>query len=302
MKNVLRINSIDNLVIALEDLKEGQIISDGDKHIELLEDVKAGHKIACKDIYKGEHLLRYGNSIGRATKDIEMGEWIHTHNLSTNLSGKLEYRYTPNHRRLASRKGPTSFKGYKRKNGSVGIRNELWIIPTVGCVNGVAEEIIREFKLKNQIDYSNIDNIQVYKHNFGCSQLGDDHKNTRTLLVDMVKHPNAGGVLVLGLGCENNTIDEFKKALGKYDPERTKFLITQDVADEIQEGLLLLADLYESMKDDVREELALSELKIGLKCGASDGFSGITANPLLGELSNYLVSHGGTTILTEVPE
>lgn len=300
MKEYLRITNDDNIVVALKELKAGITIIDLENSFELLEDIKAGHKIATKDIQKGENVIKYGYPIGHATEDIKKGQWIHSHNLKTNLAGTMEYSYNPKKNIIKKHEDNRTFMGFKRDNGDVGIRNELWIIPTVGCVNGIAELIINRFK--NEVNPQSIDGIHVFKHNYGCSQLGDDHKNTRTILANLVKHPNAGGVLVLGLGCENNTIDEFKEALGQYDNNRTRFLITQKVGNEIEEGVKLLKELYEEMKDDRREEVPISELKIGLKCGGSDGFSGITANPLLGEFSDYLVSQGGTTILTEVPE
>lgn len=300
MLDYIKINEIDNVLVALKKIKAGTIVPDNDLEIILQEDILPGHKIAIKDIEKGDNIVKYGNPIGHAIKDIGQGEWVHSHNLKTNLSGSLEYEYTPNLNKIQKKDGPTTFQGYKRKNGDVGIRNELWIVPTVGCVNGVAELIINEFK--REANPNEVDNVHVYKHNYGCSQLGQDHENTKTILADMIKHPNAGGVLVLGLGCENNTIEEFKVALGEYDPDRTKFLITQKVGDEIQEGVKLLKELYEVMKKDEREQVPISKLKIGLKCGGSDGFSGITANPLLGEFSDYLVAHEGTTVLTEVPE
>lgn len=299
MKDFIRISSSDNIIVGLKELKQGSVLEDNE-NVELLEDIKPGHKIATVDINKGEDIIKYGYPIGHATEDIKKGQWVHTHNIKTNLGGTLEYKYNPSFVNIETINGPKTFKGYKRQNGDVGIRNELLIVPTVGCVNGIAEAIIREFKV--EVNPENIDDILVYKHNYGCSQLGDDHENTRRVLADIVKHPNAGGVLVLGLGCENNTIDEFKKELGEYNKDRTKFLIAQTVGNEIDEGVKLLKELYEAMKNDTREEVSISELKIGLKCGGSDGFSGITANPLLGEFSDYLVSNGGISILTEVPE
>ncbi|MGN9164372.1 UxaA family hydrolase [Tissierellaceae bacterium HCP3S3_D8] len=300
MKKYIRINSNDNVLIALADLKAGQFIEDKDNRLTLKDDVQFGHKISTENILKGENIIRYGYPIGRATEDIKQGQWVHSHNIKTNLLGTIEYEYCPKLTRKEKKDGPIIFQGFRRKNGDVGIRNELWIVPTVGCINGIADLIVTKFK--EEVNFKNIDNIHVYKHNYGCSQLGDDHKNTRTILADIVKHPNAGGVLVLGLGCENNTIDKFKIALGEYDSNRTKFLITQKVGNEVEEGVKLLKELYEVMKDDRREEIPISELKIGLKCGGSDGLSGITANPLLGEFSDYLISRGGTTVLTEVPE
>lgn len=300
MKEYIRISDSDNVLIAITNLNKGQSIVDNDTEFTLNEDIKRGHKFACKDIKKGENIIKYGYPIGHAKEDIKEGQWVHSHNIKTNLSGTIEYEYTPKFNEKTQHKGPKTFMGYKRKNGDVGIRNELWIIPTVGCVNDVGEAIVNRFKA--EYNPQGIDNIQIFKHNYGCSQLGDDHINTRTILADMVNHPNAGGVLVLSLGCENNTVREFKIALGDYDADRTRFLVSQTAGNEIEEGVKLLKELYDEMKDDTRVELPISELKIGLKCGGSDGFSGITANPLVGEFSDYLVSNGGTTILTEVSE
>jgi altronate hydrolase len=300
MKKFIKINSIDNVVVALEDLKAGEVIELEGLSVELKEDVARGHKIALIDIKENENIVKYGYPIGHATRDIKAGEHIHTQNLKTNLKGTLEYSYNQklNHIDVPSR--DLTFKGYRRENGEIGIRNELWIVPTVGCVNGIAEMIIKAFKAEVQVE--NIDAIEVFKHSYGCSQLGDDHVSTRTILGDVVKHPNAGGVLVLGLGCENNTMDDFKKSLGDYNEKRVKFIVTQEVGDEVAEGVKVLKELYSQMSGDKREDTSVSELKIGLKCGGSDGFSGITANPLVGAFSDILIAHGGTTILTEVPE
>ncbi|MDV4150459.1 altronate dehydratase family protein [Clostridium sp. AL.422] len=300
MKDFIRINDNDNVVVALRNLKSGTKILIDESEIILSEDITAGHKISIYDIKEDENIIKYGFPIGHATENIPRGSWVHTHNVKTNLSDKIDYSYTPKETKISHLKGPKTFRGYRRKNGEVGIRNELWIVPTVGCVNGIADIIIREFK--DNVDVVNVDAIEVFKHNYGCSQLGDDLDNTRKILADIVKHPNAGGVLVLGLGCENNTMNSFKSAVGKVDEDRVKFLICQNVEDEVEQGVSLLNEIYNSMKNDEREEVSISELKIGLKCGGSDGFSGITANPLLGKLSDYIISEGGTTVLTEVPE
>ncbi|AKN31989.1 altronate hydrolase [Clostridium carboxidivorans P7] len=300
MKNVIKINENDNVVVALTDLEKGEIVEIDNEKISIKEAVKRGHKIAVRKIKLNENIIKYGFPIGHAICDVSEGEWVHTHNAKTNLDGIKDYNFNQRLiKNVFENKGLT-FKGYKRNNGDVGIRNELWIVPTVGCINGIADKVIEKFKV--ELGNLNIDNTLVLKHNYGCSQLGDDHKNTRTILIDAVKHPNAGGVLVMGLGCENNNMDEFRKALGEYDEKRVKFLVAQEVSDEIEEGVKLLKELYENMKDDKREEVSLSELKIGLKCGGSDGFSGITANPLVGKFSDWLIAQGGTTILTEVPE
>ncbi len=300
MKEFIKINTRDNIAIVLREYKQNETINlDGDE-ITLLESISKGHKVALGDIEKGENIIKYGMPIGHATTSIKKGEWIHTHNIKTNLKDLNNYIYAPEFEDRDLNLKKRAVEVYRRKNGDVGIRNELWIVPTVGCVNGIAQLIKKEFL--NQIGNSEIDNINVLTHNYGCSQLGEDHINTRVILQNTVKHPNAGGVLVLGLGCENNQVDEFEKTLGEYDQERVKFLIAQDVEDEIEAGKKILLELYESMLKDRREKGYLSEINFGLECGGSDGLSGITANPMLGEFSDYIISQGGTTVLTEVPE
>ncbi|MZK49694.1 UxaA family hydrolase [Clostridium beijerinckii] len=300
MKEIIKINEKDNVVVVLRDLSKGEIIEVENKKIEIKEDIKRGHKVAISDFKVDDNVIKYGYPIGHAIKDISLGEWIHTHNIKTNLDGIMEYNFNQQLKQVSIENRNLTFDGYKRANGNVGIRNELWIVPTVGCVNGIGERIIEKFK--EDVKPVGIDGVEIFKHSYGCSQLGDDHANTRTMLGNLVKHPNAGGVLVLGLGCENNTMAEFIESLGEYDTTRIKFLVSQEVSNEIEEGAKILRELYENMKDDKRESVSLSNLKVGLKCGGSDGFSGITANPLVGSFSDFLVAQGGTTILTEVPE
>ena len=297
MKKTIVISPKDLVGVALVSLKKGEEA----EGVTLSEDIEKGHKFALRDIKKGEQVIKYGEVIGRATADIKAGEHIHSHNMSTNLSGTLEYSYNkkeiPAHGSYKNRK----VNVYKRKNGEVGIRNELWVIPTVGCVNAQAKIIVSEFNKKHP-ELEGVDGVFTYTHPYGCSQIGEDHNRTRMILQRMVKHPNCGGVLVLGLGCENNRMDVFKETLGGYDAERTEFLVAQDVEDEIEEGVKRLEKLYQKAKDDKRTEADISCLKVGLKCGGSDGLSGITANPLVGRFSDYMAAIGGTTVLTEVPE
>jgi altronate hydrolase len=262
------INKIDNVDINLEN----------------------GHKYAARDIKCGENIIKYGFPIGHATLDIKKGEHIHTHNVKTNLSGNLEYTYSPRLREMPKINTDRTFMGYVRENGDIGIRNEVWIVVTVGCVNKVAEKIAEKTGAFH------------FPHPFGCSQLGDDQLTTQRVLSGLVNHPNAGGVLVLGLGCENNNIEAFKKVLGEYNPERVKFLNTQDAADEVAEGVKIVNELKEYSSRFKREPVPISRLRLGLKCGGSDGYSGITANPLVGRLSDLLISYGGSCVLTEVPE
>ncbi len=262
------INKLDNVDINLED----------------------GHKYALRDIKCGEDIIKYGNPIGHAVCDIKQGEHVHTHNVKTNLSGNLEYSYEPKFYEIPAEEQGRTFMGYVRENGDVGIRNEIWIVNTVGCVNKVAEKL------------SEITGARHFSHPFGCSQLGDDQTTTQLILRGMVNHPNAAGILVLGLGCENNNIEVFKKVLGDYNPSRVKFLNTQDFDDDIAEGVKLIEELKVYAARFVRTPVPVSRLRLGLKCGGSDGYSGITANPLVGRLSDKLIAMGGSCVLTEVPE
>lgn len=249
-----------------------------------------GHKYALCEIKSGENIIKYGFPIGHATKDIQKGEHVHTHNMATNLSDIIEYKYAPQLTENIPCEKKFFFEGWERENKEVGVRNEVWIIPTVGCVNKIAEKIAEK------------SGAFSFVHPFGCSQLGDDQKTTQLVLKGLVNHPNAAGVLVLGLGCENNNITEFKKILGEYNPKRVKFLNCQESEDEISEGIKIVGELFEYADTFKKKKIPLSKLKVGLKCGGSDGLSGITANPLVGKFSDMLTACGGTTVLTEVPE
>jgi len=296
-----RISQQDNVAVAIEELTVGELYTVGAISVAPNVTIPKGHKIALVDIPVGAHVIKYGFPIGHAVQEIKMGDWIHSHNVKTNLAETLEYQYHPVTAENTIPPMPKTFKGYRRENGKVGVRNEIWIIPTVGCVNRTAQLIASgandQFKRAEHID-----GIYEFTHPYGCSQLGEDHSTTQKILADLVHHSNAAGVLVLGLGCENNNIEEFKKVLGEYDARRVKFLVAQDVEDEIEDGIQLIGQLVKSASADQREACPISELIIGLKCGGSDGFSGITANPLVGEFSDKLVANGGTSILTEVPE
>lgn len=301
MQSLMKMNPRDNVAVALREIQPGEQLNLGDETIEVLELTPRGHKVALKDFETDEWIIKYGYPIGHAIEPVKKGGWIHTHNVKTNLAGEEEYTFEPDLHPVTYPNEHLTFQGYRRDNGKVGIRNDLLIVPTVGCVNGIAEQMINEFKAVHP-DLGGFDNVTVLKHPYGCSQLGDDHRMTRAILMDAVHHPNAGGVLVFGLGCENNIVKEFRELLGEYDPKRVKFLVAQEVGNEVEAGLVLLEELYQEALDDHRTEVSLSELKVGLKCGGSDGFSGITANPLLGAFSDFLISQGGTTVLTEVPE
>lgn len=248
-----------------------------------------GHKYAIRDINEGDRVIKYGFPIGIAYKDIKQGEHIHSHNLKTALRENENYEYKPikaKENKITAKK----ISAYIRKDGRIGIRNDIWIVVTVGCVNKIAQRI------------ADLTGAIAFTHPYGCSQLHDDHERTKTVLSSLIKHPNAGGVLVLGLGCENNNISQLKATLGDYDEDRVEFLSVQDCEDEIAEGVKIISKLKEKASRDTRELVDISHLKIGLKCGGSDGFSGITANPLCGRVTDRLTSMGATAVLTEVPE
>lgn len=300
MQTYIHIHPTDNVAVAVTDLPIGMSIHVNGKNVVLQQNIPAGHKIALQDFGEGDLVSKYGDPIGHACRTILSGEWVNETNIRTNLEGLQEYRYDPKPLPSAPTVETTTFNGYRRSNGKVGVRNELWIIPTVGCVNGVATELAR--LLQKETEGEGVDAIVAFTHNYGCSQLGEDHENTRKILRNMVMHPNAGGILIVGLGCENNQIGPFRELLGTYDPERVRFMETQQVGDELEAGMQLMRELYAIASQDKRTAVPMSELCIGLKCGGSDGFSGITANPLLGVFSDQLVAQGGTTVLTEVPE
>jgi len=300
----LRIHPQDSVAVALLNLEAGQVITVGDRKVTLLEPIPQGHKFALQDIPAYKTVIKYGFPIGEASIAIPCGALVHTHNLQTRLRGELDYTYRPDAINPTSEPCELpSIQAFERADGSIGIRNELWIIPTVGCVNKVAAQLAHWGNLQVATGiFAGIDGVFAWEHPYGCSQLGEDHARTRTILADLVRHPNAAGVLVLGLGCENNTIESFKQELGDFDPLRVRFLVTQQVPDEVAEGRVQLELLAAQAKSAVRSTVAASRLVVGLKCGGSDGLSGITANPLVGRICDRIVCAGGSAILTEIPE
>ncbi|MDE5665223.1 MAG: altronate dehydratase family protein [Duncaniella sp.] len=308
MKDFLKINPADNVAVAISPLSAGTTVNvDGDD-ITLVADIPAGHKFALREIAEGENVIKYGFPIGHARHAVKKGAFLDHNDIKTNLEGQLDYsdisidNPSPEAPGAALKGAEATFMGYERPDGQVGIRNEIWVIPTVGCVNGIAKQIVDRLNAETKAE--GVDGIFAFPHNYGCSQLGDDHENTKKILRDMVLHPNAGGILVIGLGCENNQPKVFEEFCGDYDRNRVKFMVCQEVeGDEVEAGLEILRSLYEQARTFERTQQPASKLRIGLKCGGSDGFSGITANPLLGEFSDWLCEQqGGTTVLTEVPE
>ncbi len=298
MQDIIKINPNDNVAVALKPIPAGTKLNVAGVEVVILEEIPQGHKFAVKPIKKGEEVIKYGFRIGYIQEDVKPGQWVHVHNLKTALGELLDYTYNPNGKEIK----PTEhvyFDGYKRPNGKVGVRNEVWIVPTVGCVNSIAAALERQAK---SLVTGTVEDVIAFPHPYGCSQMGDDQENTRKVLADMINHPNAGAVLVLGLGCENSNIPVLKEYIGEYDENRVKFLQCQDVENEMEAAMELLKELAAYACQFKREPVDASELVIGMKCGGSDGLSGITANPTVGAFSDILISKGGTTILTEVPE
>ena len=302
MQDFIKINDNDNVIVALNSIPTGTELTvpveGGEITVTAQEEIPAGHKMAIREIPVGGEIIKYGFRIGNAKEDIHKGQWIHTHNIKTALGDLLDYTYEPASV-FSEEKEEATFWGFERKDGKVGVRNEIWIIPTVGCVNNVATAIAREAKAYVE---GNVEDVIAFPHPYGCSQMGDDQEHTRTILADLINHPNAGGVLVLGLGCENSNIDELKRYIGEYDPERVRFLVAQECEDEMAEGIEVCKELIAYAKGFTRSEVGTGKLIVGMKCGGSDGLSGITANPLVGRFSDMLTARKGTTILTEVPE
>ncbi len=298
MKHFIKIHPSDLVAVALTPLASGSALQVDGQSVTLLEDIPQGHKFALSPIPAGSPVIKYGAPIGVAKEDIPAGGWVHVHNVKTGLGDVLDYTYQPQGSPLAPT-GERTFQGYRRADGRAAVRNEIWIIPTVGCVNDVARAIERRAQT---FKTGAIDGIFAFPHPYGCSQMGDDQENTRKVLADLINHPNAGGVLVLGLGCENSNIDVLKPYIGQWDENRVKFLVCQESDDEVEDALALIEELAKYAGSFHREPIPCSELVVGMKCGGSDGLSGITANPTVGAFSDLLISKGGTTILTEVPE
>ena len=299
-KPLLQINERDNVAVALDAIVAGTALEVPGHTVVALSDIPRGHKLALLAIREGQQVVKYGNPIGHATQAIAEGDWVHVHNLKTHLGGTETYSYTPEANSVTVKPDTRTFDGFVRSNGSIGIRNEIWILPTVGCVNHTAQSLAQKFASRALA--GSVGGVYAFTHPYGCSQMGDDHENTRKILTALAQHPNAGGVLIIGLGCENNTMAGFRQLLGDVDPARFRFLVVQEVEDELAEGTRLLDELVMAASADMRQPVPIAQLRVGLKCGGSDGLSGITANPLVGAFSDKLIACGGTTVLTEVPE
>lgn len=298
-RKLLQIHPRDNVAVASEPVAAGEIVRTHSAEVTAVEPIPSGHKAALTAIPSGASVIKYGFPIGSASCAIEPGMWVHVHNVQTNLAGVLDYSYEPELQGLAAIHDDAVFDGFVRPDGDVGVRNEIWIVPTIGCVNEIAKALAREM---SEQTIAGVDGVFAWTHPHGCTPPGADFETTQKVLAGLVRHPNAAGVLVLGLGCENNTVGRFRGFLGEADPDRVKFLVCQQVENEMEAGTALLRELCDHAAQCRRETIPVSRLRIGLKCGGSDGFSGITGNPLVGVFSDMLVARGGTTVLTEVPE
>lgn len=298
---VYRVSTTDDVAVALRDLAAQETIEVGDRSVLVTALIPRGHKLAIRPVSAGQVVRKYGWPIGRATTDIAVGSHVHSHNLETLLSGTGEYEYggssAPTVTKPVSKSG--SFLGYRRANGKVGTRNEIWILCTVGCVGRTAERIAR---LAAQKYAGRVDNVVAFPHQFGCSQLGGDLDRTRRLIAGLARHPNAGGVLILGLGCESNQLSKLLSEIPESERDRIRHFAAQATEDETEAGLQAVEELVQLAERDQRVACGLDDLVVGLKCGGSDGFSGITANPLVGRIADRVTEAGGTAVLTEIPE
>jgi len=297
--HLLALDPADNVAVALTPLFAGtELLVDG-APLTVHEDVPAGHKIALADLEPGQLVIKYGHPIGTVTRRVTRGDWLHTHSMRTTLEGVVTYRYEPIEVAQPATSGGGTFAGYRRASGAVGTRNEVWVVNTVGCVNRSAERITR---LCREQFHEGTDGVHTFAHPYGCSQAGDDLESTRRILAALLGHPNAGGVLLMGLGCEDNQIDGMLEAAGDVDRSRIRHFDSQDVRDDVEHGVALVGELVERMRHDRRTEHGTGDLVAGLKCGGSDGLSGITANSLVGRIADRITAEGGAAILTEVPE
>ncbi len=303
-RRALRIHVEDNVAVVLQAVAKGDTVELAEGRLTALEDIPRGHKIALSDVAVGQDILKYGHPIGRATQPIRRGAWVHTHNVQTKLGDKLSYQYAPSlaqgHMEGNLEALPDMFEGYVRENGEVGIRNEIWVLPTVGCVNKMVERLAQAAHA--ELAGAGIDGVYAFPHPYGCSQLGDDLGYTQKAIAGLARHPNAAGVLVVGLGCENNQIDWLQAQLGDVPAAKVRFMTLQSVEDEFEAGLSHLRQLGDYARRFRRTWVPVAKLRLGLKCGGSDGFSGITANPLVGKVADLFTNRRAAALLTEVPE
>ncbi len=298
--DAMQIADDDDVAVALHPLEAGQTVRVGAYMITLGQDIPAGHKFALVPIKTGSAVRRYRAPIGIAQADIAVGEHVHSHNLHTALAGERAYAFSGEKVATAQEAGPErQFMGYRRADGSVGTRNELWILPTVGCVGRLGERLAVS---GNRMAAGRIDGVHAFNHPFGCSQLGADLDGTAAILASLAMNPNAGGVLLLGLGCESNQLDALLTRIPEARRDRLRVVRAQSESDEFAAGEAAMEELIAVMAADARTPAPLTDLRLGVKCGGSDAMSGLTANPLIGRMADAVTDAGGTAILTEIPE
>jgi len=295
----VRIDPADDVAVALRDIAAGEAVDVDGARVTAADAVPRGHKLALHPRAAGEAVRRYGWPIGSATRPIAVGEHVHSHNLATNLKGEEPYERLAPATVPSPVPSPWRFDGYVRADGSVATRNQLWIVPTVGCVGRTAQRLAAAAAQRHA---GRIDGALALAHPFGCSQLGDDLDRTAQVLASLACNPNAGGVLLLGLGCEENQLSALIERIPAERRDRLRVLGAQDSDDEMADGARLADELADAMAGDRRTSVGIEHLRVGLKCGGSDGFSGITANPLIGRIASHVTEAGGTAVLTEIPE
>ncbi len=297
----MRAHVSDDVAAALRDLTAGEIADIEGVPTVLREDIPAGHKFALRHLERGEAVRRYGADIGIMSEPAQRGALVHSHNLATALIGEVAYaRDTGDAAHAASTaRSLPAWRGYRRADGRWATRNEIWLLPTVGCVAPLVEDIARE---ANALHAGKLDGIVGFGHPHGCSQLGDDLAGTRAALAGLCDNPNAGGVLLIGLGCESNQLDDLVALVPEGSRAKIRMMRAQEPGDEHERALELIAQLVEELAPLEREEAPAAALTVGLKCGGSDALSGLTANPLLGRFTDQLVASGGKAVLTEIPE
>jgi altronate hydrolase len=299
LPDAVLIDPADDVAVALRSIEAGEAIKLGERLLTVNEPVSRGHKLAVRAIAAGDPVRRYGWPIGTATRAIAVGTHVHSHNIATNLKAEEPYAYAPGSARAGVPDDRWTFQGYRRADGSVGTRNEIWVIPTVGCVARTAERAAKQAAARHA---GQVDDILAFPHPLGCSQLGDDLDGTARLLAALASSPNAGGVLLIGLGCEENQLSALLDRIPAERRDRVRSVGAQLSADEYAAAETAIDELVALAAQDRRETVGIGALRLGLKCGGSDGLSGITANPLIGRAADVVTAAGGQAILTEIPE
>jgi altronate dehydratase len=302
---MLTLHPQDNIAVALADIPAGEI--DSATGVKVLQSVKQGHKIAIAAIGAGQNVLRYGQTIGQATADIVAGEHVHVQNLGMGEHTN-DYAHATEAKPLTAIPDVRTFNGYHRADGSVGTRNYLGILTSVNCSGSVAKFIAEAAEKSGLLDaFPNIDGIVPITHGTGCGMSGENegYETLFRTLSGYAQHPNFGGILLIGLGCEVMQVSDLVGGRAIRADGALRYMTIQHeggTRKTIQKGLAELRSIAQLANTATRQPAPVSHLTVGMQCGGSDGYSGITANPALGVASDLLVRHGGTTILSETSE